>query len=876
MAQYSSMSIAKRKKCMSKKVHGPWYQRYISTVPSSQQLFLQPLKELKAEEEMMKAMASPSKQVDRTEELIKALTHEKMMKIDMVLALALGDSKKMRERVTQIKPATSPLKYVTEKEKEKAKTEALRYTDHKGNAISLIRYLMLGGSRKLKDGSKWALLAKNRVVRQKIRTLIKEKYHSEIAHKWRKAIRRVRAVLRFFQIIAHIARTTGEVFKKFRNEETAKLSTDETGLFFDKTYFKAIKKGRELSKETLFTLSKPEHYRTWEEAHKVAEDLRFVRSFSILPKSYQDRLAMIAWYMEIPGDKVIIREGHVADSFYFLITGRAVAVKLNGSPLFDHHARYSVLKIFEKDDMFGEEGICDRINRNYSVTSMEKCTILSVNIDDYYRIFNFTNSEDENPDHIRLLSQMDFMKYFPMEQLIENSEGNVIVFYYRRGTLITKHSSASEFIYVVKSGICRVLASIKKAPPKNKSHKCLKVLLPPVKEKKKRQRDSPKRDSSRSRIRLPKASIVGINNYTPIISISASPNEDEPIVIYSPEDIYVNPRDDLGDSPGSDLSTTNITPSYSPFTHSQSPGFTLNHSPGSTNLSPAISAVSQVNQSDAPEENENANQSEKFLSTNDGKLPRRKSSRVQGLKLPEIKRMSVTQKAGILKIPGQNIRRVSKAGSEGRGEGQRGSARKTSDVKKVNIVMHPSSRKSNQIPRASDASDAYTVIKTMENFVSSMKSKTIAQSLKTLESESAASTPSPLLKAASIEKVLVNPNLKQTQKKTWVCVKMLRESDVFGLDDLDFGDAKEPSDCAMALVSEGAEMILISKKFFMENATPVMLSYLRSCSYIPTDEMTLIKDLQKREYWAKFQEKTVEAFYKEMQITRTSNKPADN
>ncbi|CAL1537060.1 unnamed protein product [Lymnaea stagnalis] len=202
-------------------------------------------------------------------------------------------------------------------------------------------------------------------------------------------------------------------------------------MVFDKSYFKAVKHGRELDTETLFTLGKPEHYRTWPEVQKAAEKLKFIRSFSALPEHYQVKLAMIAWYMEIPGDKVIIREGHVADSFYFLISGRVVAVKLVGSPLYEKHSRFSVLKIFEKDDIFGEEGISNRSHRNYSVTTTEKSTLLSVNIDDYYRIFNTSISGDENPDHIRLLSQLDFMKYFPVQELIQNSEGNIILFYYR-------------------------------------------------------------------------------------------------------------------------------------------------------------------------------------------------------------------------------------------------------------------------------------------------------------------------------------------------------------------------------------------------------------------------------------------------------------
>ncbi|CAL1537063.1 unnamed protein product [Lymnaea stagnalis] len=127
------------------------------------------------------------------------------------------------------------------------------------------------------------------------------------------------------------------------------------------------------------------------------------------------------------------------------------------------------------------------------------------------------------------------------------------------------------------------------------------------------------------------------------------------------------------------------------------------------------------------------------------------------------------------------------------------------------------------------------------------------------------------MKAASVEKFLLHNNVEE-ESYLWVCVKTLQESDVFGLEDLDLGDPRDETESNMALVSDGAEVILISKKFFMENAGPNLLADLRASSYIMPDLKTLTLDLQKREFWAKYQEKVVDASFREMHVTRKVKK----
>ncbi|KAI8782837.1 hypothetical protein BgiMline_027775 [Biomphalaria glabrata] len=195
---------------MTKKVPPAWYQRYMSTLPVGEQVFLQPLKELKEEDKMLKDATPHVKSEDKTKELVKALEKEKAMKIEMVLDLVAGDPNKMRDRVALIKPSTNPIKYIQDKKKEEAAAAEFRYADAQGNPLTFTQYLKFMKPNYFKENSKWKLLVENKVIRQKIKHLIKQKYQQEIQQKWRKAIRRVRAVLRFFQIIANIEHDIGQ------------------------------------------------------------------------------------------------------------------------------------------------------------------------------------------------------------------------------------------------------------------------------------------------------------------------------------------------------------------------------------------------------------------------------------------------------------------------------------------------------------------------------------------------------------------------------------------------------------------------------------------------------------------------------------------
>nr|KAI8753077.1 cyclic nucleotide-binding domain-containing protein 2-like isoform X3 [Biomphalaria glabrata] len=637
-------------------------------------------------------------------------------------------------------------------------------------------------------------------------------------------------------------------------------------MVFDKHLFKSTSGGRELDTEILFHLGKPEHYRTWEEAQKTAQALKFIRSFSSLPRLYQERLAMIAWYMEVPADKVIIREGHIADSFYFLITGKVVAVKLIGSPAFEHRSKFKVLKVFDKDEMFGEEGISNRGNRGYSVTSIVKCTLLSVNIDDYYRICNYCSSPDENPDHIRMLSQMDFMKYFPMQELIENNEGKVILFYYRKGLVITPDSGKSEYIYIVKSGTCQLLTCVKSLRA-TKRYKCVKVSLPPIKARRgtlvleppplPECRVFPDNSDESCKLSAPQFSAIITKQEEEQDESYESKHTASAMVHWASQDILESSAEQSREAIDDKES---LTSSFTEFS------LTFDRSQNRV-LDSALTKCYNENRRDCAIPRKN------MLPKTKRQLIRPPKSRPKLSKVSSKKGNSkTTTEWNSNHLTSEKERRLVHNDPI---ETQPNSDGNNSYVPKQSLVK--------SLPKQGDALlDKYapgTILNTsesiaglcedsvfeqkMEKYVSRWKKSSISK--RTSEYSKVGTV---FQKAGSIEKFIQTQRENSESDLIWLRVKTLRESDVYGIEDLNLGDTKETNETKVALVSDGAEVILVSKEFIMANAGPAMKAYLRSSSYIKPDRDTLFLDLQKREYWSKFQEKTVNAFENELHISR--------
>ncbi|XP_053398535.1 cyclic nucleotide-binding domain-containing protein 2-like [Mercenaria mercenaria] len=283
---------------------------------------------------------------------------------------------------------------------------------------------------------------------------LKEKFVSCV--KVIKAIVRLSASAKGKQASSNM--TSMRTFMDIASEETTtEENMKNAGLSFDPSYFKA-KKEISLSSETKAILTTASEDRTQEQVQTAMFGLQCLRSYAEYPLHMQEKLAKVAWYEIVAPKSIIIRQGHFAENFYFILSGHAVVTIL----LKDPKTGASFVKtatVMKKGMSFGELALLHHSKRTATVTSQDTVQLLSIGREDFFDIF-MSGEEGDLPDHIKFISNLDFMKDWPIEKLAEHPE-HCLLHFFKRNTSIVANSNNSEWMYIVKSGSCVVLKKLK-------------------------------------------------------------------------------------------------------------------------------------------------------------------------------------------------------------------------------------------------------------------------------------------------------------------------------------------------------------------------------------------------------------------------------
>ncbi|WAQ99621.1 CNBD2-like protein [Mya arenaria] len=239
-------------------------------------------------------------------------------------------------------------------------------------------------------------------------------------------------------------------FMDIANEEsTTEENMKNAGLSFDPNYFKAIRE-ISLSSETKNILTTSPDRRTPEHVQTAMFGLQCLRSYAEYPLHMQEKLAKVAWYEVVAPKRIIIRQGHFAENFYFILSGHAVVTILLKNPK-TGATFVKTATIMKKGMSFGELALLHHSKRTATVTSQDTVQLLSIGREDFFDIFMSVDGDDNMPHHIRFVSNLDFMKDWPIEELIEHPE-HCLLHFFKRNTTIVANSNNSEWLYIVKSG----------------------------------------------------------------------------------------------------------------------------------------------------------------------------------------------------------------------------------------------------------------------------------------------------------------------------------------------------------------------------------------------------------------------------------------
>lgn len=248
-----------------------------------------------------------------------------------------------------------------------------------------------------------------------------------------------------------------------QDTSSSKREYEMFGLTFDPGDFRA-KKETILSNEAKAILSMEPERRTEEQLKVALLALnQAVEAFSEFPITMQKSLVRVGWYEHFEDKRVIIRQGHMADNFYFILSGTAVVTILQTDPESgDQVVRTAA--VLKKGNSFGELALMHAAKRSATVTCKNSVELLAVGREDFVDIF-MPMDKDQEPEHIRFLRTVQLLRGWPIERLPYHDPKICCFTYFRRGLLLCKDSNISEWVYIIKTGSCRVLKSLHSAKP---------------------------------------------------------------------------------------------------------------------------------------------------------------------------------------------------------------------------------------------------------------------------------------------------------------------------------------------------------------------------------------------------------------------------
>ncbi|XP_067683150.1 uncharacterized protein [Haliotis asinina] len=227
-------------------------------------------------------------------------------------------------------------------------------------------------------------------------------------------------------------------------------------LMFDPSKFKANKQTR-ISDDIRRILSKPPSDRTDQELYTAQIAMRNIKCFQEYPARMQRLLAAVGIYERFEARRVLVRQGHPASSFYFILSGTVVVMVMDCDRKYARPVAY-----LYKGQTFGELAIINRTSRQSTVLAKESSEFLTISVEDYHRIFMAGGVKClTDPDHEDFIRHLRFLDGWPLERLQEHPS-KCLFLYFKRGDVLVKDSHYSDWLIVVKSGSISVLKKLRR------------------------------------------------------------------------------------------------------------------------------------------------------------------------------------------------------------------------------------------------------------------------------------------------------------------------------------------------------------------------------------------------------------------------------
>lgn len=263
------------------------------------------------------------------------------------------------------------------------------------------------------------------------------------------------------------AKNMAALITKIKGEQlqTNQVLSNTDNLSFNPNLFKVDRETTILSEEARVILQTLPDKRSPEAVRIVINCLQNagLDCFCNYPVEIQKMIAKIAGYMVVTPKRVIIRQGILAEHFYFIIRGR---VMIRERYLKKDGTEGEKTTILQPGTNFGELDMVNHRIRKFSATSVNIVQLLTIDREDILKEFTSYKYDIEMPDHIKFLVQCKFMQFWPIDCLGMNLQ-HCFVYFFKRDVVVLEDSHDTDWIYIMKKGICRVVKKLKR-PPKQR------------------------------------------------------------------------------------------------------------------------------------------------------------------------------------------------------------------------------------------------------------------------------------------------------------------------------------------------------------------------------------------------------------------------
>ncbi|PVD30811.1 hypothetical protein C0Q70_10086 [Pomacea canaliculata] len=269
--------------------------------------------------------------------------------------------------------------------------------------------------------------------------------HPQVRKTWERAGRTLRFAFRIAKVMA---------IRSLEIELNLKTFTD---LVYqeDQVYKKVGKPKKSLAsnvKEATLTLKAqaimllPPSERTQEECSLVLCNLQFFDSFRMYPLDIQKNIVLRGHFIALPPGRVLIREGHVAQKWYLVISGQGLVRKTVQE---DGPCKMTV-DVLSQGMTFGESELEQETKRSFTVMSRQTLHLISLSKADYLFIFCKRMKTRNHNEHLDFLRNIHFMKYWPIERL-RNRSFLCYQAYFKINDIVADNSREANAICIIRS-----------------------------------------------------------------------------------------------------------------------------------------------------------------------------------------------------------------------------------------------------------------------------------------------------------------------------------------------------------------------------------------------------------------------------------------